>query len=290
MVKKIKKRMCDYTNEELLLIVRAHPEFKSPSFQLYVNDFLGSSRIVAMEPESVGTYFLLLLMEWNEPDCGLPKADTTLMKFARLYSEQWDKVKESILKMFFENSDRLYNRRLLEIRVEQILNREINRLNANKRWGKDADVMPNECDRMSNGMVSGMVIPVVEDEVVVEDKEVSSLEVASRYFESHYHQMLPPEYISTWRKYLDDQRESKINIHQHNVMSHLKAFKECFMNGINPPELLEAFQQSANKGIYWISKKLIERKNATFKQNTSCGKGSIDVEKYKRLAAKEPIV
>lgn len=122
------------------------------------------------------------------------------------------------------------------------------------------------------------------------DKEEDMDKEERRYFDSHFHQMLPPEFINTWRKYVDHQIEAGIKIHQHNVISHLKAFKECYTNGISPPELLEAFQQSSNKGLYYISKNLIEAKNGTHKQRINEGKGSIDFKKYERLAAKEPIV
>ncbi|MBS3945291.1 MAG: hypothetical protein KGZ42_07330 [Melioribacter sp.] len=87
-----------------------------------------------------------------------------------------------------------------------------------------------------------------------------SVESTKKYFDLHYHQMLPPEFIDSWRKYVDHQSETGAKIHQHNVMSHLKAFKECWQSGISPPELLEAFQQSSHKGLYWISKNLIKVK------------------------------
>jgi hypothetical protein len=52
-------------------------------------------------------------------------------------------------------------------------------------------------------------------------------------------------------------------------MSHLKAFRECFINGITPPELLEAFYLSNHKGLFFIAKKLIEDKNNERKKNNS---------------------
>jgi len=90
--------------------------------------------------------------------------------------------------------------------------------------------------------------------------EESEEPVKTEYFEAHFHQCLPVEFLETWRKYINHQTEAGVKINRHNVMSHLKAFKECYQNGISPPELLEAFQQSSHKGLYWISKNLIKEK------------------------------
>lgn len=100
----------------------------------------------------------------------------------------------------------------------------------------------------------------------------------TKYFEIYYHQILPVEYLDTWRKYVDHQLETGTKIHQYNVMSHLKAFKECWQNGISPPQLLEAFQQSCNKGLYWIAKQLIkekedEKNSAHIRSNKTIGGG-----------------
>src|SRR6185312_11765498 len=43
---------------------------KSPAFQFYPNDFLGSGSVAAMTLEEIGAYVLLLCYEWNEG--GLP--------------------------------------------------------------------------------------------------------------------------------------------------------------------------------------------------------------------------
>lgn len=88
-------------------------------------------------------------------------------------------------------------------------------------------------------------------------------------FNQQFMQMLPDEYLPTWNEYIEHQISTGMKINNHNVMSHLKAFRECFINGITPPELLEAFYLSNHKGLFFIAKKLIEDKNNERKKNNS---------------------
>lgn len=111
----------------------------------------------------------------------------------------------------------------------------------------------------------------IEKEKEIEEGVVGETK-STEYFEAHFHQCLPVEFLETWRKYIDHQYEAGIKINRHNVMSHLKAFKECYQNGISPPVLLEAFQQSSHKGLYWISKNLIKEKEDENK--STVGRGS----------------
>ena len=39
---------------------------KSPAFQFYPDDFLGSGKVGTMTTDEVGAYTLLLCLEWNE--------------------------------------------------------------------------------------------------------------------------------------------------------------------------------------------------------------------------------
>lgn len=117
------KRDYEYTNEELVAIAAQFPEFSSPSFQFYPNDFLGSSRTMVMDPAEVGAFCLLLMIEWNEKDCGLPAEATLLARLSRL-GEDWQKYGPHLREMFFEFEGRLFNRRLLQERRKQIEKRE----------------------------------------------------------------------------------------------------------------------------------------------------------------------
>lgn len=117
------KRDYEYTNEELVAIAAQFPEFSSPSFQFYPNDFLGSSRTMVMGPAEVGAFCLLLMIEWNEKDCGLPTDATLLARLSRL-GEDWQKYGPHLREMFFEFEGRMFNRRLLHERRKQIEKRE----------------------------------------------------------------------------------------------------------------------------------------------------------------------
>jgi uncharacterized protein YdaU (DUF1376 family) len=114
------KKDYQFTDQELAEFAIENKDFNSPQFQLYVNDFLGSNRVLMLEPTGVSAYFFLLLASWNEKDCGLPSDDKSLLKLSRLYPNDWEMVKECVLTFFFEYKGRLYNRRLLLERKKQI--------------------------------------------------------------------------------------------------------------------------------------------------------------------------
>jgi len=116
----IKKSDFEYSNEELAEIARDNPDFHSPAFQLYVNDFLGSNKITMMKPEGLAGYTILLFASWNEKDCGLPTDVDALVKLSKLFPNVFDEVEKSILENFFEYKGRYYNRRLLLERKKQI--------------------------------------------------------------------------------------------------------------------------------------------------------------------------
>ncbi len=150
------KKDFEYTNEELAEISRACLDFHSPAFQLYVNDILGSNKILMMEPEGLAGYVMLLFVSWNEKDCGIPTDTHSLVRLSRLLPEQFNKVKNSIMSNFFEYKGRFYNRRLLLERKKQINMRNQRTEALRKRYEKP----------------TGEKIPVNEDEDEDESKEV----------------------------------------------------------------------------------------------------------------------
>ena len=140
------KKDFEYTNEELAELSINNPDFKSPAFQLYVNDILGSNKILMMEPEALAGYMMLLFVSWNEIDCGIPTEDRLLVKLSRLLPDIFDKVKKQILENFFEYKGRYYNRRLLLERKKQI-NMRTQRISAvRKRYEKPTSKLRNESE------------------------------------------------------------------------------------------------------------------------------------------------
>ena len=92
---------------------------KSPAFQFYVNDWLGSMNIMLMTPAQEGAYVRLLAIAWGSEDCGLPDDDTELAILSRL-GEGWLKGGSTVVrKCFFSEGGRLFNKRLLEEREKQ---------------------------------------------------------------------------------------------------------------------------------------------------------------------------
>lgn len=98
---------------------------KSPAFSLYVNEWLGSTSIAAMEPEEEGAYIRLLCHAWGDPDCSLPNDDQILAKLSRL-GERWFNGCSTRVKQCFNTHpgkpDRIYNQRLLDERNKQARN------------------------------------------------------------------------------------------------------------------------------------------------------------------------
>ncbi len=130
------KRNFEYSNEELADLAIANLDFKSPQFQLYTNDILGSNRVLMLTDLEYRAYLNLLFSEWNEPDCGLPTTVDALVKLSRVGTNLSPENVKNIKQFFFEYKERLFNRRILEERVKQIKKREINTANINKRYEK----------------------------------------------------------------------------------------------------------------------------------------------------------
>jgi uncharacterized protein YdaU (DUF1376 family) len=100
---------------------------KSPAFQFYVNDWLGSPNIMLMTPAEEGAYIRLLAIEWGSDDCGLPNDDKELAILSRLGEGWFNGASTKIRKCFIEKGTRLYNKRLLQERKKQEIWREKSR-------------------------------------------------------------------------------------------------------------------------------------------------------------------
>ena len=98
---------------------------KSPAFQFYPDDFLGSGKVGMMTPQEVGIYILLLCLDWND--------DGFELDFPRL--ARWCKTDEETLKggwamvgqCFDQHGGRWYSERLQGEREKQAKWREKSR-------------------------------------------------------------------------------------------------------------------------------------------------------------------
>jgi uncharacterized protein YdaU (DUF1376 family) len=90
---------------------------KSPAFQLYVSDFLGSAKVGMMSAEEVGAYLLLLCLDWQEG--GFVHDPKRLAKWCRLSPAAFRRAWEQISQCFAERDGRLWNPRLELERAKQ---------------------------------------------------------------------------------------------------------------------------------------------------------------------------
>tara|TARA_S200002703_G_scaffold15436_4_gene13233 strand:+ start:1854 stop:2789 length:936 start_codon:yes stop_codon:yes gene_type:complete len=116
---------------------------KSPAFQFYPKDFLGSMSVSLMSAEQIGAYVLLLCYNWNNG--GIPKnrvAIATLCRLPLATLNEWGKSdKENpVISRFVEDKSTglLVNERLERERASQIERREkaanSGRKGAARRW------------------------------------------------------------------------------------------------------------------------------------------------------------
>lgn len=145
---------------------------KSPAFQMYPNDFLGSGKVAAMDLEQTGAYTLLLCYDWNEG--GLPNDFKILARWIRVSERRFEKLWKHIKSNFELKGGRWYNPRLERERAKQAANREKKQDAAAARWSKriapayadaDAPAMQMECSPSSIASASAFpsALPTTDD-------------------------------------------------------------------------------------------------------------------------------
>ena len=91
---------------------------KSPAFQVYVNDFLGSAKVGMMNTEEIGAYWLLLFLDWQEH--GFVYNEQQLSRWTRLTPARFRKAWVALAPCFEEGEDgRLHSPRLQKEREKQ---------------------------------------------------------------------------------------------------------------------------------------------------------------------------
>lgn len=97
---------------------RKRAQTKSPAFQFYPSDFLGSTKVRAMNAEQIGVYTLLLCLDWQESGFTLEEAEEHVAfhgQTAAKFRANWTKVS----RCFAEREGRYFNSRLDEERAKQ---------------------------------------------------------------------------------------------------------------------------------------------------------------------------
>jgi uncharacterized protein YdaU (DUF1376 family) len=98
---------------------------KSPAFQFYPDDFLGSGKVGTMTTEEVGAYALLLCLEWNET--GFVYDEEELSRWCRMSRLRFRKAWARVSRCFVPRDGRLFNPRLDAEREKQAVWREKSR-------------------------------------------------------------------------------------------------------------------------------------------------------------------
>ncbi len=89
---------------------------KSPAFQFYVKDFLTDDKVAAMNMEARGVYITLLSYCWNNNGLTTDREELKEMCGNPI---NWEKIWKKVGKCFYENSGKLFNKRLDKERIKQ---------------------------------------------------------------------------------------------------------------------------------------------------------------------------
>jgi uncharacterized protein YdaU (DUF1376 family) len=90
---------------------------KSPAFQFYPDDFLGSGKVGTMTVDEVGAYTLLLCLDWNEG--GFAFDEEELARWCRVSRQKFRKMWVRISRCFDAHDGRMFNARLQKEREKQ---------------------------------------------------------------------------------------------------------------------------------------------------------------------------
>ena len=115
------------------ILERSRNYNKSPAFQMYVTDWLGSKTILAMSPAQEGAYVRLCCCLWDDEDMSLPDDDTKLARMSRL-NDEWSTTGIDVKACFCPHPFKpgfLTQPKLIEVRHNQFSQQE-----AGSRGGK----------------------------------------------------------------------------------------------------------------------------------------------------------
>jgi uncharacterized protein YdaU (DUF1376 family) len=125
---------------------------RTPAFQFYPSDFLGSSKVSRMSLTERGAYITLLAYCWQ--DGGLPTDTKTLAAMLHVKAIQFDRMWSGPLhECFHERNGKLQNARLEEERKKQADFRKQQKDKADKRWQShsNATALPGSGTRHDPG-------------------------------------------------------------------------------------------------------------------------------------------
>lgn len=149
---------------------------KSPAFQFYPDDFLGSPTVARMSHAEIGVYMMLLCLDWNGD--GLPEDIPTLARMVKIPAKQFARMWETLGACFPVRDGRRYNPRLEKERAKQEEWRAKSSAGGKKgaaaRWHTDTDTVGTDKGGHKGG--HKMVITTASPN---DDTPVSSLQSPS---------------------------------------------------------------------------------------------------------------
>lgn len=87
---------------------------RSPAFQFYPSNFLGSPKVMVMTAEEVGIYTLLMCLEWEQDGRFTEEEARELMSARRITDEQFDAAWPRVSRCFIAKSDGTYHNARLD--------------------------------------------------------------------------------------------------------------------------------------------------------------------------------
>jgi len=122
-------------------MVKAHEHDPLPMLPWYCRDWFASDAFAAMSLEAQGAYRNLLDRAWQRPGCTLPNDPERLRELAKASPEEWERVRDVVLKWLPESKQRRSSHRLLrewkEARARRTFSRERAAEAAKARWEKE---------------------------------------------------------------------------------------------------------------------------------------------------------
>lgn len=198
---------------------------KAPAFQLYAEDFL--TGVFGLTMEERGVYITLLCYQWSINDVnGIPKK-----RLALFLGYDWKNLPEMVKEKFIDNGDYFYNKRLLQIILDQNAYREKQRLNGLKGGRPKTQKKPKKSPSMK-----------IEDRSmkIEVEKEVVVYPFNSKQFINIW---------SNWKIYKSKEFKFKYRTIQ-SEQAALKKLANDSQNESHAVESIESAMANGWKGIY----------------------------------------
>ena len=113
-----------------------HETSRLPYMPKFIDDWLSSLTIATFTLEQEAAYDRLLMYQWKDPQCSLPKDEAILASYSRL-GPKWKKFGRPIIaRCFVEENGRLFNRRCRQewLKAQEISGKR--KAAADERWRK----------------------------------------------------------------------------------------------------------------------------------------------------------